>query len=514
VAASRILAVALASAALAAAGPLAASAAGKQKRFPVAGSLATKTPVKHLVVIVPENQSFDHYFGTYPEAENLPGEVPFEAKPDTPEIDGLTPELLQDNPNLFNPYRLAPTDALACDPDHAMPEQERAINRGAMDMFVQESGDTCPDGDQRWPMAYFDGNTVTAHWNYAQGFAMSDAFHADVLGPSTPGHLALVAGQTHGAKPAELRAEGTDFALNGTLVDDADPKHDDCSDHDGPILRMRGDNVGDLLNAERVSWGYFHSGFTATSRKDGRAVCGKEHGNSYGAGKIADYVPHHQPFQYYEQTANPRHKLPSSPGMIGSSDRANHQYASAQFWKAADRGRQPAVSFLKPPAWADGHAGYSGPISEQRWLVRTINRLQRLDTWHRTAILIAYDDSGGWYDHVEPPLRSESAIAGFDALTADGRCGEPSPGEYQGRCGLGMRMPFIAISPFARPNHVDHRVLQQASVVRFIEDNWRLGRLGDQSFDADAASIESLFDWGLDTPRLFLDKHTGAPNSR
>ncbi|HEX6117401.1 MAG TPA: alkaline phosphatase family protein [Solirubrobacterales bacterium] len=504
--------LALALAAIAAAGPLAASSAGEEKAFPAAGSLRTKTPVKHLVVIIPENQSFDHYFGTYPQAENLPGETPFEARPGTPPVDGLTPELRQDNPNLFNPYRLAPTDLLPCDPDHAMPEQERAINRGAMDMFVEESGDTCPSDEARWPMGYFDGNTVTAHWNYAQAFAMSDAFHADVLGPSTPGHLALVAGQTHGTRPAQLSVQGTPYALEGTLVDDADPRHDDCSDHDGPILEMRGRNVGDLLTGERVSWGYFHSGFTATRRVDGRAICGKQHGNA--AGTFDDYIPHHEPFQYYEQTANPRHLLPSGPGMIGSSDRANHQYATAQFWKAADRGRQPAVSFLKPPAWADGHAGYSNPLSEQRWLVRTINRLQRLDTWRKSATLIAYDDSGGWYDHVQPPLRSESAVPGFDALTADGRCGEPGPGDYQGRCGLGMRMPFIAISPFARPNHVEHRTLQQSSVVRFIEDNWRLGRLGDQSFDAQAASLEGLFDWQLRTPRLFLDKRTGAPAGR
>ena len=484
------------------------SGSAMASEFPAAKSLRTKTPIKNLVVLFPENQSFDHYFGTYPRAENLPGEVPFEAAPDTPAVNGLTPETIANNPNLVKPYRVGPVDNLPCDPDHEMPEQERAINLGQMNRFVEESGDTCPMSEDEWPMAYFDGNTVTAHWNYAQRFAMSDAFHADVLGPSTPGHLNLIAGTTHGTIPADYSSQGTRYAIDGTLVDDLDPRHDDCSEP--PLIKLRGETVGDLLNDEKVSWGYFQGGFGATGHKKGKAVCGKKHNNGVGEA-LFDYIPHHEPFQYYEHLANPHHKLPTRPGLIGSTDRASHQYAPAAFWKAADRGSQPAVSFLKPAAWADGHAGYSNPLSEQAWLVKTINRLQRLDTWRNSAILVVYDDSGGWYDHVQPPLTSESAIPGFDALTAAGECGTPEPGAYQGRCGLGMRMPFLVISPFAPSNTVDNRTLQQSSVLRFIEDNWRLGRLGDQSFDADAASIEPIFDFDANTPRLFLDQDTGAP---
>jgi phospholipase C len=390
-----------------------------------------------------------------------------------------------------------------------MPEQEAAIDRGRMDRFVQESGDTCP-GARRWVMSYFDGNTVTAQWNYAQRFAMSDAFHADVLGPSTPGHLNLIAGQTHGAHPANLEQGGSQYSLRGTTVDDPDPAYDDCSapPNETPHLAMSGRNIGDLLNEQRVSWGYFQGGFAATDRVNGTAVCGAEHANAYGT--LPDYVPHHEPFQYYPQTANPHHRRPTAPRMIGSTDRANHQYDLEDFWKAAKKGHQPAVSFFKPPAWADAHAGYSNPLAEQRWLVRTMNRLQRLDSWRHTAILIAYDDSGGWYDHVKPPLRSESAIPGFDSLTGPGQCGNPQAGSYQGRCGLGMRIPFIVVSPYARSNYVDHRVLQQASVIRFVEDNWKLGRLGNQSFDADAGSIKSLFNWKRNTRPLFL-RYDGTP---
>jgi phospholipase C len=506
--------VALLALATAAGAQLAAAADGDggaraaRPAFPPAKSLRTTTPIKHLVLLIPENESFDHYFGTYPKAENLPGEVPFKAKPGTPRVEGLSRRLREDNPNLVNPYRLAPRWVLPCVPDHFMPEQEAAINRGHMNRFVQESGDMCPAGEREWPMAYFDGNTVTAHWNYAQRFAMSDAFHADVLGPSTPGHLNLIAGQTHGALPGNWKKRGVQYSIRGTMVNDPDPAGDDCSTL-WPRLSMSGRNIGDLLNERRVSWGYFQRGFAPTSRLDGEAVCGRSHHKA--AGNLPDYVAHHEPFQYYDQTANPHHRRPSSTRMIGSTDRANHQYDIKSFWDAAEKGNQPAVSFLKPPAWADSHAGYSNPLAERRWLVKKINRLQRLDTWRSTAILIVYDDSGGWYDHVEPPLRSESRLEGFDSLTGPGRCGTPGPGAYQGRCGLGMRMPFIVISRYARSNYVDHRVLQQSSVLRFIEDNWKLGRLGDQSFDADAASIEPLFGWNRHTRKLILDPHTGAP---
>jgi phospholipase C len=484
-----------------------AAGASAESTFPAAKSLHTTTPIKYLVVIVPENQSFDHYFGTYPKAENLPGEVRFQAKPGTPKVNGLTRQLREHNPNLVNPYRLPPKRKLPCDPDHFMPEQEAAINRGQMDRFVQESGDTCNPNARKWVMSYFDGNTVTAQWNYAQRFAMSDAFHADVLGPSTPGHLDLIAGQTHGAHPANLQQPGSQYSIRGTTVDDPDPAGDDCSG--SPQLSMSGRNVGDLLNAKRVSWGYFQGGFAPTERKGGRAICGKEHRNV--AGITADYVPHHEPFQYYEQTANPHHRRPTGPRMIGSTDRANHQYDLSDFWKAAKKGHQPAVSYFKPPAWADAHAGYSNPLAEQRWLVKKMNRLQHLDTWRKTAILIVYDDSGGWYDHVKPPLRSESRLPGFDSLTGPGQCGDPASGAYQGRCGLGMRIPFTVVSRYARSNYVDDRTLQQSSVLRFIEDNWKLGRLGNQSFDAQAGSIEPMFNWNRDTHKLFLHPHDGTP---
>jgi phospholipase C len=127
------------------------------------------------------------------------------------------------------------------------------------------------------------------------------------------------------------------------------------------------------------------------------------------------------------------------------------------------------------------------------------------------AILITYDDSDGWYDHVLPPIVNPSADSATDSLAgATGLCGTPKSGAYQDRCGYGPRLPLVVISPFAKQNFVDSTLADQTSILRFIEDNWQLGRIGDQSFDALAGSLLNLFSFlGPAAPPLFLDPSTG-----
>ena len=228
--------------------------------------------------------------------------------------------------------------------------------------------------------------------NYAQHFSLKDNSYGTTFGPSTPGALNLISGQTHGAQPASMPG----VVANGTDIGDADPTHDDCSA--GSTIAMAGTNIGDLLNAKGVTWGWFEGAFTPTSTASGKAVCGPSHTN-VGDAVVSDYSAHHEPFQYYASTANPHHLAPSSVAMIGRSDQANHQCDLSSFWAAVDHGNMPAVSFLKAARYQDGHAGYSGPLDEQHFLVDTINRLQRSQDWSSTAVVIAYDDSDGWYDH-------------------------------------------------------------------------------------------------------------------
>ncbi len=462
----------------------------------------TTTPIKHLVVIFQENVSFDHYFGTYPHATNPAGEPAFYAAPDTPTVNGLTQELLTNNPNLDNPKRLDRAQALTCDQDHGYTAEQQAFDHGLMDKFVQSTaGGGCTD--KSIVMDYYDGNTVTALWNYAQHYAMSDNSYGTTFGPSTPGALNLVAGQTYGATPAN-----SSVTANGTVISDADPAYDACSS--GSTIAMTGTNIGDLLNARGITWGWFEGGFAPTSTSGGKVTCASSHKNVGGA-TVTDYVPHHEPFQYYKDTANPDHLPPSSVSKIGYTDQANHQYDISDFWAALNAGNLPAVSFLKAPAYEDGHAGYSDPLDEQNFLVNTINRLQQSPYWSSTAVVINYDDSDGWYDHQMGPIVMQSNDPTHDALTDAGACGTATSSAYEDRCGYGPRLPLLVISPYAKQNFVDNAVTDQSSIMRFIEDNWSLGRAGNQSSDALAGSIDGMFNFshGNFGDRLILNPSSG-----
>ena len=468
---------------------------------------ATTTPIKHLVVIFDENVSFDHYFGTYPDATNPAGEPFFKARFDTPTVNGLTQALLTNNPNSASPQRLDRSQAVTCDQDHSYTDEQKAFDNGLMDKFVETvAGGGCKD--KSIVMDYYDGNTVTALWNYAQNFAMSDNSFNTVFGPSTPGALNLIAGQTHGTTTPDI----TGSVANGTIIGDPRPiaANDDCTIASAPKAAMSGTNVGDLLNQDNITWGWFQGGFKPTSMVNGVAVCASSHQNIAGA-TVTDYIPHHEPFQYYTSTANPHHLPPSSIEKIGHTDQANHQYDLTDFWAAVEHGNMPAVSFLKAAAYQDGHAGYSDPLDEQTFLVDTLNKLQRSRFWRDTAVVIAYDDSDGWYDHVMGPIVSHSSDAA-DALTGPGSCGVAKAGAYQDRCGYGPRLPLLVISPFAKENFVDHSVTDQSSILRFIEDNWKLGRIGNQSFDALAGSLNNMFSFNdHDGRRLILNPETGEP---
>ncbi len=468
----------------------------------------TSTPIKHLVVIFQENVSFDHYFATYPNAKNPPGESKFSSLSNTPSINGLTIGLLTNNTNLANPWRLDKSRVVtvaSCDPNHGYTELQKEIDGGLMDKFVQNSGLSLPICDPKLVMGYFDGNIVTALWNYAQHFAMSDNFHSSNLDPSLPGAINLVTGQTHGATPRNI----SKIVANGTSIGDIDSIYDDCSATQDKTISMTGRNIGNLMNEKGITWGWFEGGFKPSSiSNNNKAICGTSHLNIAGK-NITDYVVHHEPFQYYQSTANQHHLPPSSVELIGHTDQANHQYDLSDFWAAAQAGSMPAVSYLKAPHYQDGHPNASDPIDEQHFLVNTINRLQQLPEWNSTAIIIAYDDSGGWYDHAMPPIISQSNDPINDALLAK-TCGHAPVTAYQDRCGYGVRLPLLVISPYAKVNYVDHSITDQTSILRFIEDNWKLGRIGNQSFDSQAGTLLNMFNFTDHTAnKLFLNPDTG-----
>ncbi len=557
-----------------------------------ARSTATSTPIQHVVVIFQENVSFDHYFGTYPTATNSNGR-PFTSAPGTPPVDGLLPatasslparlrhsdNLLTSNPNSAPPQRLdfSPTGyqgsaggQLTCDQDHGYSDEQKAFDGGAMDKFVESVGTGTGTSAYGSPcqaaqvMDYYDGNTVTGLWNYAQHFAMSDNSYGTTFGPSAPGAINMVSGDTGGVdmthainspSVSSATSPNGDLTADGqggySLTSDAQPYWDDCSTRDA--VALSGKNIGDELNAAGLSWGWFQGGqrpsisfsaalaalgtnqptstFTPDQFKNAgfqnqvphssnQGICDSVHpvgvamGGTGQWGYKDDYIPHHEPFDFYASTANPHHlTIPTGAsgrdtlaglGTIGHDTQSyvggvpqfntpNHQYDIGDFDQlvAAITARRlpssalPAVSFLKAPGYEDGHAGYSDPRDEQWFIVHEINALERSPDWSSTAVIIAYDDSDGWYDHQAGPLVNPS-VSPADNLTnttltgpTSGQCG-PSPqttaplGGQQARCGFGPRLPLLLISPFAGHNVVDHHVSDQASIINFVEYNWHL----------------------------------------
>ncbi|HTW74070.1 MAG TPA: alkaline phosphatase family protein [Steroidobacteraceae bacterium] len=506
-----------------------ASAVQAQGAFPAYRAPTTSTPIRHLVVIFDENNSFDHYFGTYPVALNPPGETPFHAAPGTPAVNGLTPTLLSNNPNQANagnPMRLDPSQAATCDNINKYTPEQQAFDNGLLDKFnITSAADTASDcgaGDFYAPdlaMYYYDGNTVTALWNYAQHFAMSDNFFDTEFGGTVEGHLNLISGQTNGLVVMSGETASGTVIANDTVINNVDPIDDDCAQPgtptgSSPNVSMTGMNIGNLLNQANVTWGWFYDGFARTGFSDGVAIC-----NSL-------YNPHYAPFDYYPSTANPHHTPPSSAQAIGTSaDAANHDYDLSDLWEALDAGNLPAVTFIKAASPNTGHPMNSTPLAEQAFLVDTINRLMQSRYWNDMAIIIAYDDSDGWYDHVAAPIVNHSTDGKNDAIQgtagSSGACGALGSGADNDRCGFGVRLPFLVISPYARHNFVDHSLNDTTSIMRFIEYNWHLGTLGSlgvandaQSFDVLASgSILGMFDFNA-TPiaenrALILDPTTG-----
>ncbi len=502
-------------------------------------AVATATPIKHLVVIFNENISFDHYFGTYPNATNPSGEPQFRAVSGTPTVNGLSGTLISNNPNLnplngssaANPFRLDRSQAFTNDMNHDYTPEQQAADAGLMDLFPLNTGAPGPpptgtgtSQTNGLVMGYFDGNTVTAMWNYAQNFALSDNHYGSTFGPSTVGVMNLVAGQTDGVT-ATLNGTGdevTDGNGGLTNIGDPDPIGDVCSSPTRNQVTMGGKTIGDLLNAASISWGGFMGGFNLNIvNPNGTTGCSRS-SSGIAAPATADYIPHHSLFAYWPSVANPKHTRPAEAFEVGHNGPANHQYDIEDFYAAVATGRLPAVSFLKAPAVHDAHPGYSDPLDEQEFVVGVVNRLQAAPTWGSTAVVVMYDDSDGWYDHQMPPIVNTS-VGPADALTGPGACGTGSlslPGinpntlHAQGRCGYGPREPMLVISPWAKRNFVDNTVISQTSVIRFIEDNWLGGqRIGGGSFDAITNSISNMFDFthfrfeGV----LFLDPMTGEP---
>ena len=578
------------------AGPQGPGAPGPGAYDPAPG-ITPATPIKHLVVIFGENISFDHYFGTYPYNVDPANPTdpskwkPFRADAVVPAAGSVNnyiahPTLLTANPNAanttgngsnaINPFLLsvAPVTggkphgrAVTASQDHSYNGEQIMYDAGKLDLFpsrghADDGTSADPTVNKGLIMGYYDGTAVTALWNYAQQYALSDNSYGQ-FGPSTVGVINLISGQTNGVQAinfAGAALSGADIVdgNNGyySVIEDPSPLDDVCStqtDINGGVVRLTGQNIGDLLDAKNVTYGGFAGGFDLTRvNADGNTGCSRDTQNSLHPNKgVFDFVPHHAFFNYWATTANDTHRRPScltqtTPdySCIGkASDTAVHNYDIEDFFNSVNAGSYPAVSFLKSIKIEDGHGGNSDPLNEQAFVVRVVNFLQQRSDWKDTAVVVLYDDSDGWYDHQAGPLLAASHTAqdflnGAGACTSDPSTLFPTPATpvttpsgindkpADGRCGPGPRQPLQVISPWAKKGFVDHSVTNQAAVIRFVEDNWLGGqRIGHGSWDSISLdgkpvtdktenSIYNLFDFSGATPgnaTPFLLNCNGTP---
>ena len=248
-----------------------------------------------------------------------------------------------------------------------------------MNEFVQftEQDDCSTTGEFYGPpgivMDYYDGNTVTGLWNYAQNYAMSDNNWDTTFGPSTEGAIDVSSGlssDSYAVTPSgTTTTDAGAITSDGTIYGDIDPYYDECSDSNhtssNPEGVMTGENIGDLLNTKHVTWGWFQGGFAPTSSNSGGAVCGAQSDNIDGSA-LNEYTPHWNPFQFNATTANPAHLAASSESAIGRTDQANHQYDLSDFSETLKDGNMPSVSYLKATTAQSGHPGESDPLDEQQ----------------------------------------------------------------------------------------------------------------------------------------------------
>ncbi|HVB99598.1 MAG TPA: alkaline phosphatase family protein [Candidatus Dormibacteraeota bacterium] len=454
---------------------LAAPARAKQPPASRARFLANlRAHVRHVFVIYQENRSFDSYFGTFPGVDNLAT------------AQARRHGFRQYDPigkTWVTPFAITAPDT--ADPDHARgvliaksdhgrmdrfvaEEEQSAIARGANPAYARDLG--------RLSMAHEDCRTIPFLWLYAHRFALYDHIFQGMYGPSTPGNIDLVAGQTGQTQWARnpKQAVQPDIAGSGEpVLNDIDPDWGPYA-HGEPrarqidqtyatvLLTLFGDkatlakadsgairqDIGVLskLGARKIPWGWYQEGF------------GNGTGNDHPA-----YIPHHDAPQYFGYI---RLNQPLWSGVHDLTD----------FFTVIERGQLPArsVDFIKgglhnPFGWRpanpsaaaqphflgdDDHPGYSDSQISESLVAKVVNAVAHSPYWKDSAIMILWDDSGGFYDHVPPPQ--------FET------CPDHHP------CGDGPRIPFILISPYARSGAVVSSPGDQASFPKFLEALFQL----------------------------------------
>jgi len=414
----------------------------------VLAATATQSPIKHVVIIYQENRSFDSYFGTYPHALDDPGYVPLLG---TPAVDGIPAGSYNpdQNGNKIYPWVMAAGQDTK-DPDHGYNDMIASYDRGLMDKFYIESQNH--NGGGKFAMGHHDWRSIPAYWAYAQHFTIADNWFQPIFGPSTPGNLFLGAARS-GTAPNGLSVDVP--PLDGPQGGDLSWWQADKAA--GRLIpNFTYENMGDNMAAHGVSWAWYQGGY----------------------GDDDDtYASHHNPFQYFQNYEDGKYK--------------DNLKDYSMFAEDIAAGTLPSVSLIKAGYPQDEHPVNSTCQAGMDFAVDNVNLIMQSPYWKDTLIIITYDDTGGFWDHVPPPQVT------------------PGPDGLQGE---GPRLPVMMISPYVKENYVSHVQYDTTSILKFIEWNWGIPALNNR--DAAAANLTDVFDFNHPdfTPYIF-DVGGTAPQS-
>jgi phospholipase C len=376
--------------------------------------------IRHVVVIMQENRSFDSYFGTYPGADGIPMKdgVPTVCNPDPRTKECVKPYHDTSNRNAGGPHDTI--DAI------------RDIDHGKMDGFQAQARKgrflACHSVDNpgcsltpRAPdvMGYHDWHEIPNYWDYARNFVLQDHMFEAVNAWSLPAHLSMVSAwsarcSVHGDPMSCKSATSAPFGVSGH----------------GPVDYPWTDLTW-LLHRDHVSWRYYVAPGSQPDCADSKMFC--------------PHVPQSA------QTPGIWNPLPRFDDVQQDHQLGNVQ-SLANFYGAADKGTLAAVTWITPSQGVSEHP--PGLVTAgQTYVTGLINAIMRGPDWKSTAIFLSWDDWGGFYDHVKPPVVD--------------------------REGYGIRVPGLVISPYARKGYIDHQVLSSDAYLKFIEDDF----LGNQRLD-------------------------------
>jgi phospholipase C len=465
--------------------------------------------IEHIVVIYAENRSFDHLYGLFPGANGIANATPEQKTqldhdgrplPHLPPV--YTPQRKPDPrfpQNLPNgPFRIdappvgARIDQVLPSPIHNYWHNIEQINGGHNNLFVAMTTAGA------WAMGYFDGAQQRL-WQWARDYTLADNFFMGAFGGSFLNHQWLVCACTpvFADAPASMRAQldtqgrlkkrpdspqsvldGPVHVFDGQVTPDGyavnttqppfqpsgvppvaggNPDLADPARH--PLPPQTAKTIGDTLSAKNISWAWY-AGAWNQALADGRRDPKEKRAIIYNTGAGSPiFQPHHQPFNYYIRFAP------------GSADRAKHIKDGDEFLQAIDKGTLPQVAFYKPAGRVNQHPSYTDIETGDRHIADVLERLRKSSQWPAMAVIITYDENGGFWDHVAPPS---------------------GPG-WSDRWGPGTRVPAIIVSPLAKRGFIDSTPYDTTSIAKFITRRFGLDPL--PGVRPNAGDLTNAFDF-------------------